>query len=88
MEVSEARLLAQNLLDGSLAPGEPEFALDSDFVRSVGDYFVFPYNSKIFLATRDFDDQVPGCWPIIVDSRTGFCRFSSVAEREKWRAAD
>ncbi len=82
---AEARAVAEEFLQRSRRPGEPEFAIDWNLARVKEGVLIAPYNSTQFLATRNYEDQLLDCWPILVDLSSGEIRFGILEERDFWR---
>ncbi len=85
IELDEAIRRGREFLEASRRPNEPEMDVDVSRVRQVSGDFVLPYNSLLYLETRDPHDLLLDCWPIVVDGETGNCRFSTIEERLKLR---
>lgn len=82
---AEGRSLAERLLQASRRPGEPELAIDWSAARVKDGVLIAPYNSSRFLATRNVEDQLLDCWPILVDLSSGEARFGELEERAFWK---
>lgn len=83
----EARKVAEDFLQVSRSPREPELAIDWSEVRVKEGVLIAPYNSSVFLRSRDVREQLLDCWPILVDLSTGQARFGDLSERAFWKDA-
>ncbi|MEU4923720.1 hypothetical protein AB0G29_30765 [Streptomyces parvus] len=81
----DARKVAENFLQESRSPGEPELAIDWKKVRVKEGVLIAPYNSCDFLRSRDDRERLLDCWPILVDLSTGQARFGDLSERTFWK---
>ena len=82
---AEGRLAADEFLQASRKPSEPELAIDWDAVRVKEGILIAPYNSVQFLASRNYRHQLLDCWPILVDLSSGQVRFGELEERAFWK---
>lgn len=83
----DAQGVAEDFLQTSRVPGEPELAIDWNEVRVKEGVLIAPYNSSDFLRSRDVREQLLDCWPILVDLSTGQARFGDLSERSFWKDA-
>ncbi|WP_078532387.1 hypothetical protein [Streptomyces hokutonensis] len=79
----QGRLVAEEFLQASRRPSEPELAIDWNQVRIKEQVLIAPYNSSQFLATGE--NQLLDCWPILVDLVSGKARFGELEERGFWK---
>lgn len=80
----EAKKIAQNFLLENQSRGESELMIGWDLVRVKDGILIAPYNSARYWETLDIDDQMIGCWPILVELATGHVRFSELKEMDFW----
>ncbi|MFC1407903.1 hypothetical protein ACEZCY_01255 [Streptacidiphilus sp. N1-12] len=85
MNQEEALRVAVALLRESRRGNEPELAVDASRVRIKHGLLIAPYNSVRYLASRNVQDRLLDCWPILVDLTTGQARFGRLHERHLWR---
>ncbi|WP_201105405.1 YrhB domain-containing protein [Streptomyces sp. MBT58] len=83
----DAQRVAEDFLQESRTPGEPELAIDWAEVKVREGILIAPYNSSDFLRSRDPGEQLLDCWPILVDLSTGQARFGDLSERSFWKDA-
>ena len=71
IDLSEAQSLVSNLLDNSAGANAPEAIIleESTIEKDFG--WVFFYESKQYMKTRDFRDRLLGNAPYIVNKNTG-----------------
>lgn len=82
----EGRSIAEQFLQESRKPGEPELEIDWDRVRVKEGILIAPYNSARFLASKNYEHQLLDCWPILVDLSSGRARFGELEERAFWKS--
>ena len=85
MEQDEALQLAVAFLAHSQRDDETPLAVDAERVRESNGLLIVPYNSVLYLASRDAREQLLDCWPILVDLARGDVRFGTLDERHLWR---
>ncbi|MFD3739061.1 hypothetical protein [Streptomyces sp. NPDC058629] len=83
----DAQRVVDEFLQKSRALGEPELAIDWAEVKVKEGILIAPYNSSVFLRSRDSREQLLDCWPILVDLSTGQVRFGELSERSFWKDA-
>ncbi|MYT10833.1 MULTISPECIES: hypothetical protein [Streptomyces] len=81
----QARLIAEEFLQESKRPTEPELAINWNRARVKEGILIAPYNSAEFLSTGE--NQLLDCWPILVDLASGQARFGELEERPFWKGA-
>jgi hypothetical protein len=65
------------MLDRSVRPGISEqVVIDDNSVREIGDYWVFPYNTREYLSSGSISHALTGNGPIIVSKSDGSSRFA------------
>ncbi|MCQ9178171.1 hypothetical protein KMT30_03775 [Streptomyces sp. IBSBF 2953] len=79
----QGRLIAEEYLQASRKPREPELAIDWRNARVKEGILIAPYNSSEFLTTGE--NQLLDCWPILVNLSSGQVRFGELEERGFWK---
>ncbi|MFJ7593382.1 hypothetical protein ACIQZO_39620 [Streptomyces sp. NPDC097617] len=80
----QARLLAEEFLALDRSDNQPELAILWDLARVEDGILIAPYNSVLFGQTGDYDDQLLGCLPILVDMSSGEVSFARLEDHEFW----
>ncbi|MFE7779419.1 hypothetical protein ACFU5O_37330 [Streptomyces sp. NPDC057445] len=85
MQQDEALQLAVAFLACSQRDDEPPLAIDTELVCESNGLLIVPYNCVQYLASRDLNQQLLDCWPILVDLDRGDVRFGTLDERHLWK---
>ncbi|MEW2219037.1 YrhB domain-containing protein [Streptomyces sp. NPDC006990] len=81
MTWDEGLRAAEGLLKQEANPEDPELAIDMENIREKDGWLIVPYNGVTYLETRDEEERLLDCWPIIVNLRTGHAKMTTIEDR-------
>ncbi|MFN2555886.1 MAG: YrhB domain-containing protein [Nitriliruptorales bacterium] len=77
MDSHTARQLAEIFLRENVVIGGEELLIDESQTRETGHSWIFYYNTRTFLETRELRHALAGNAPVIVDKDTGETYFAA-----------
>lgn len=77
MDSHTARQLAENFLRENVVISGEELMIDGSNTRETEDSWIFYYNTRAFLETRELRHALAGNAPVIVGKETGETYFSA-----------
>ncbi|MFD5736648.1 YrhB domain-containing protein [Streptomyces sioyaensis] len=81
----EALRVAEALLQQERGPYDPELVIDYENAEIRGGLLIAPFNSPEYLESRDPQDMLLDCWPILVDLKSGKARLGTIEDRQLWQ---
>ncbi|MFB6436954.1 hypothetical protein ACFCVY_09245 [Streptomyces sp. NPDC056411] len=85
LDRGEALKVAEALLQQERGPYDPELEIDYENTEIRGNLLIAPFNSPEYLESRDPQDMLLDCWPILVDLTSGEARLGTIEDRSLWQ---
>lgn len=84
LDRAAALRVAEQLLESERDPYDPEMEIDYENAEVRGDLLIAPFNSPEYLESRDPQDMLLDCWPVLVNLKSGEARLATIDDRELW----